>query len=367
MRMTTPKGPTVPITLCVELPDEKRGRSGRPAPELDPDLVDHWLRPIFPDLMVPSTADAEVEIASYTPWFQMRLTLQGGTHGVQYALIEVWQLRHWYEAIDEQRTQLVTVVVDPMLGLAHASGGRLLVDEVGLDMTDAEPAEIAGYFIQPASMPVGHWSPQAAPPDNAATAEAAMDDDYLEQFLEAAAPRLQWLRDQAAQSGGPAPERLDFSRASLVPLWSWAAHRFPVHRGRKPKPEPTPRPKPVWFGRLGRTPAPWWPIESLEMMDAIGYYLGGTLIRAVPRARWAIYRSADGRPNYHSGQVVITGFGPEMDLGGYVESLAGETMFNPDDAYVLQKKFDLMMSWATPGQWRLHNGRRTDVRPRTRR
>ncbi|RZU75963.1 hypothetical protein EV384_4544 [Micromonospora kangleipakensis] len=83
-------------------------------------------------------------------------------------------------------------------------------------------------------------------------------------------------------------------------------------------------------------------------MDAILYYLGEALIRAVPGAHWAIYRSPDGSPTYHSGQAVIIGFGPPMDLEMYVHTLVA--MANAGYADALQQKFDLMMSWATASQ-----------------
>ena len=78
-------------------------------------------------------------------------------------------------------------------------------------------------------------------------------------------------------------------------------------------------------------------------MDAILYYLGEALIRAVPGAHWAIYRSPDGRPTYHSGQAVMMGFGPGMDLEIYVATLVGTATTD-----ALQQEFDIMMSWAAP-------------------
>jgi hypothetical protein len=85
-------------------------------------------------------------------------------------------------------------------------------------------------------------------------------------------------------------------------------------------------------------------------MDSILYYLGEALIQAVPGAHWAIYRSPDGRLAEHGGQAVMMGFGPAIDLEKYVRTLAGMARANPADAYGLQQKFDLMMSWATPSQ-----------------
>jgi hypothetical protein len=85
-------------------------------------------------------------------------------------------------------------------------------------------------------------------------------------------------------------------------------------------------------------------------MDAILYYLSEALIRAVPGAHWAIYRSPDGRPTDHSGQAVMMGFGPAMDLEKYVRTLAGMARAHPTDTSGLQRQFDLMMSWATLSQ-----------------
>jgi hypothetical protein len=330
----------VSVVMTVCFPDEERWGSFRPDAALDPDLVASWLRPVFPDLTLPDAAEPEVEVSRCTGWFDMTSTLYAGGHGVRVVHTEFSQIRNQYEGIDEHRSQLAALI-SPLLELARAGGARL-VDEWGDDMTDAAPAEIAEVALP---------SPQAAATDDAATDDFASDDAYLQQFLEAAGPRLHWLREQSAQTGGPAPKQLDFSRDSLVPLWAWAAPRFPIlHRGEQPEPGPKPEPKPVWIGRLGRTPEPWWPNESLELMDAILYYLGEALIRAVPGAHWAIYRSPDGRPTDHSGQAVMMGFGPAMDLEKYVRTLAGMARAHPTDASGLQQKFDLMMSWATPSQ-----------------
>jgi hypothetical protein len=329
----------VSIVMTVCFPDEERWGSFRPDAELDSDLVVSWLRPVFPDLTLPDAGEPEVEMSRCTGWFEMMSTLYAGSHGVRAVHTEFWHIRNRYEGIDEHRSQLAALI-GPLLELARAGGARL-VDEWGDDMTDAAPADIAEVALP---------APQAAAPDGAATDEAAMDDDaYLEQFLEAAGPRLQWLREQSAQMGGPGLEQLDFSRDSLVPLWAWAVPRFSkLHCGEQSKPGPKSGPKPVWIGRLGRTPEQWWPNESLELMDAILYYLGEALIRAVPGAHWAIYRSPDGRPTYHSGQAVIIGFGPPMDLEMYVRTLVAMASAGYADA--LQQKFDLMMSWATPSQ-----------------
>src|SRR5258705_834494 len=192
------------MTLC--FPDEERWGSFRPDAALDPDLVASWLRPVFPDLTLPDAAEPEVEVSRCTGWFDMTSTLYAGGHGVRVVHTEFSQIRNQYEGIDEHRSQLAALI-SPLLELARAGGARL-VDEWGDDTTDAAPAEIAEVALP---------SPQAAATDDAATDDFASDDAYLQQFVEAAGPSLQWLREQSAQMGGPAPEQHDFSRDNRVP------------------------------------------------------------------------------------------------------------------------------------------------------
>src|SRR5262245_6725408 len=183
--------------MSVGLSNKNRGGSLRPGAELDPDLVAHFLEPLFPDLTLPHASEPEIKIGTRIGWFETTLELKAGKHGgVRSVFTESWPLRNWYEAIDEHRSQLATLLISPLLGLAHVSGRRLLVDEDGLDVTEGEPAEIAELLLQSPRT----W-PQATATGRAATAEAALDDDaYLEQFLDAAGPRLQWLREQSAQT-----------------------------------------------------------------------------------------------------------------------------------------------------------------------
>jgi hypothetical protein len=170
------------------------------------------------------------------------------------------------------------------------------------------------------------------------------DDAYLQQFLAAAGPRLQWLREQSAQTGGPAPARLDFSRESLVPLWAWAAPRF---RKLREGEEPEPGPLPMWLGRRKGFTQQWWPDATVELMDAVLYYLAESLIRAVPGAHWAIYRAPDGGPHFANGQAVLMGLGTPIDLEMVVRTLAGKAMSDPADASQLQRQFDTDVAMAT--------------------
>jgi hypothetical protein len=316
--------------MTVLFPEQRR-RFRKPS-ELDPGLVASWLRPVFPDLTLPDTARPEIEVTRTTGRIFMKSTLYAGRYGVRAVHTEFEDNRGRHEAVEEYRSQLATLI-GPLQGLARAGRARLIVE--GYDETDAAPADIAARFSGPPTVQEGP-----------AAGDWPEDDAYLQQFLAAAGPRLQWLREQSAQTGGPAPGQLDLSRDSLVPLWAWAAPRFRTLRDGE---QPEPGPKPVWFGRLGRNPTQWWPNETLELMDATLYYLGESLIQAVPGAHWAIYRSVDGGPAYANGQAVVVGFGTPIDLEMYVRTLVGRAMADPTDASALQQQFDILMQWATPG------------------
>lgn len=175
------------------------------------------------------------------------------------------------------------------------------------------------------------------------------DDAYLRRFLAAAEPRLSWLREQSAKTGGPAAAQLDFSRDSLVPLWAWVAPRLRKLRAGE---EPAPGPLPVWFGRCGRHARQWWPNETVELMDAVLYYLAECLMRAAPGAHWAVYRAPDGGPHFTNGQAVLMGFGTPIDLGMHVETLGGKARSDPADASQLQRQFDVLTTRAEPPEVR---------------
>ncbi|MBO0885679.1 MAG: hypothetical protein J2P17_36160 [Mycobacterium sp.] len=112
---------------------------------VDPGLVAHWLRPVLPDVMLPDAAGPAAETMGETDWFDISATLRTGRHGVRSVYTEFHHTRNWYEWIEVYESQL-PALISPLLGLALAGDGRLLVDEVGLDMTDAELAEIVEYF-----------------------------------------------------------------------------------------------------------------------------------------------------------------------------------------------------------------------------
>jgi hypothetical protein len=147
-------------------------------------------------------------------------------------------------------------------------------------------------------------------------AEAREGEEYLGRFVANTEARLRWLRDEAAATGGPTPEQLDFSRESLVPLWSWAVGRF------RPRPKDAPldfieeddgaryyRPRdarlPMWYGR--RLASPYlWSDETLDLIDAVIYYVAECLIRAAPGVHWEVFHSATPR-HLHENQPLLLG------------------------------------------------------------
>ncbi|RZU75961.1 hypothetical protein EV384_4542 [Micromonospora kangleipakensis] len=131
------------MTVC--FPDEERRGSFRPGAELGPDLVASWLRPVFPDFTLPDADEPEVDISRDAEWFHVSSTLYAGSHGVRAVHTRFTRLRNRYEGIDEYRSELADLT-RPLLGLARAGGARLLVDDAGDDLTDAEPADIAEFL-----------------------------------------------------------------------------------------------------------------------------------------------------------------------------------------------------------------------------
>lgn len=123
----------------------------------------------------------------------------------------------------------------------------------------------------------------------------------LATFLARTPARLDELRAEAADSGGPPPGSLDLSTDSLGPLWEWAAPRFAWRPGYAPPPFGLPGPRvdphavepaatlPEWFD-----PDLHWnrlSLQSVWLVDGLARYLGECLLREVPGARWTVGRS----------------------------------------------------------------------------
>ncbi len=103
-------------------------------------------------------------------------------------------------------------------------------------------------------------------------------EEYLQRYVAASQPRLHWLRETAAASGGPSPERLDYTRDSLVPLWSWATSRFQL----RPDGESVdPRIVPMWYGRGTLHSPSWCSDDTLDLVDGLIYYRAEALRRAI--------------------------------------------------------------------------------------
>jgi hypothetical protein len=188
--------------------------------------------------------------------------------------------------------------------------------------------------------------------DHTVTRSNTEAEEYLQRYLAASGARLRWLREHCAATGGPPPERLDFSRDSLVPLWAWAVRRF----GLRPEgQESDPRRVPMWYGRRPGLEQRWWSDETLDLMDALRYYLAECLLRSVPGARWEVGH----RPikNWISeNQPVLTGFTAPVDLELPMTTLVGRAFTDPTSPHFrgpptewdLQRQFDIEMEQATP-------------------
>jgi hypothetical protein len=120
---------------------------------------------------------------------------------------------------------------------------------------------------------------------------------FLDRFLRETPEQLERLRELAAATGGPRPEELDLTPASLTPLWTWAMPRLRWRSGYTPPPlgEPGGRVPPEALEPEDQLPS-WfdagipgwarWSADSLWLIDGLARYLGETLIAHVPRAKW---------------------------------------------------------------------------------
>ncbi|GAA3239080.1 hypothetical protein GCM10010532_078700 [Dactylosporangium siamense] len=282
----------------------KLNEQGEPEAGLDlpADAVAGALAPLFgdvPDLTVPIAPDDCAELFHDGARLGSQWFLYGGPAGVQRVAVSVWDSDSAGPGGDFRAE--CTPVLEVLRDLARTTGARVFLD--GGDVTDA-PLDRALDLLAP-----GGPARKRRKPDHRAADEAA--ERYLREYLSSAGPRLAWLRDQA---DGP----LDFSRDSLVPLWSWAVTRF------KPRPADAPTdfvvadarnrysvPRdadlPMWFGRTALQAPAHWDDESLAIIDAIVYYLAECLLRAVPVSRWEVGHGAS-RSWVNEYQPVLIGF-----------------------------------------------------------
>jgi hypothetical protein len=107
-------------------------------------------------------------------------------------------------------------------------------------------------------------------------------DDYLASFVADTPDRLEWLRQQWVASGRPV-EELDYSPASLTPLWAWAIGEV------TPRGDESPGELPTWVDpRMG---AVQFSDRTLWVIDAVGRYLGEVFVRNADGASWTVARA----------------------------------------------------------------------------
>jgi hypothetical protein len=184
----------------------------------------------------------------------------------------------------------------------------------------------------------------------------------LGRYLEAAGPRLRWLRELAARSGGPPAEDLDLSRDSLVPLWAWAMGRL---RLRPPGAPLDPARAPLWCAypvpstnsSFAARFAASFDDETLELIDGLIYYYAETLIRARPGAHWSVGYLP--QPGYVSqGRPVVAGYAAQIDPFTPVSTLIGRVFMDPSSPYYrgpataedLRNVFDAVQSAAAEAE-----------------
>ncbi|MEV4706223.1 hypothetical protein [Actinoplanes sp. NPDC049316] len=131
---------------------------------------------------------------------------------------------------------------------------------------------------------------------------------FLQHWLEEGPARLEWLRQTAATTGGPA--HLDGSGTSLGPLWAWArtllawrdADVEPVGSG--PLPAWFPNPIGIGFERFSD--------QTIWLVDAIARYWAQALITARPSSvQWGTgYSRVKGYIDQNC--PVLLGFGDDL-------------------------------------------------------
>jgi hypothetical protein len=272
------------------------------------------LSPLFgdvPDLTEPIAPDDCAELFHDGTRLGSQWFLYGGPAGVQRVAVSVWDSDSAGPGADFRAE--CTPVLEALRDLARSAGARLFLD--GGDITDA-PLDKALDLLAPGGGPARKRRKTKDPAkyQGKYQAEDEAAERYLRAYLAAAGPRLAWLREHAGTEKGP----LDFSRDSLVPLWSWAVTRF------KPRPADAPTdfvvadarnrysvPRdadlPMWFGRTALQAPAHWDDESLAVIDALVYYLAECLLRAVPGSRWEVGHGAS-RSWVNEYQPVLIGF-----------------------------------------------------------
>ncbi len=103
---------------------------------------------------------------------------------------------------------------------------------------------------------------------------------YRAQFVDETPSALEWLSSEWAASGRDIAE-LDFSPASLTPLWEWARTRV------RPRAEGEPlTAAPSWTGetKLHRRLSN----DTLRVLDATARYFAEVILRNVPGTTWSV-------------------------------------------------------------------------------
>ncbi|MGV8973602.1 MAG: hypothetical protein ACOH10_14875 [Rhodoglobus sp.] len=139
---------------------------------------------------------------------------------------------------------------------------------------------------------------------------------FLDAFLDHTPQRLADLREQCALQGGPTPDVLDLSPASLDPLWAWAKPRLSWRAGYQPPPEGAPWPKiprediepldalPDWYDYDGGDGV--FSAATLCLIDGLARYLGECFLHNIPGTRWKVGKNRH-KGYVYQNQPVITG------------------------------------------------------------
>lgn len=137
---------------------------------------------------------------------------------------------------------------------------------------------------------------------------------HFDWFVAQAPARLELLKRAIAATNGPV-DQLDYSRASLVPLWTWVVPR------------------------LGTADAGDMTVGSKCLVVDVGYYLAEVIIRCAADVHWMLWTDPRGPLN----QPVLTGFQVPLVPIDLVSACAWGAIRGKKQASYLKDSYDV---WA---------------------
>lgn len=123
--------------------------------------------------------------------------------------------------------------------------------------------------------------------------------NWIEEFRADGEDRLARLARDIDASGEAASAALDFSRDSLVLVWSWLLPRLSLRRLGD---ELDAAAQPPWWHRREHYQPSYWDDATIDRAGAVAYYVGETLVRRDADASWAY---SDRKDDSEAGEALI--------------------------------------------------------------